>query len=128
VKRALWLLALLGACDDTTTGETRDVWLCSALHDGWERCVDDAIEWCHGLGEPHFHIAQDCAADGLTCATNPRDHLAYCVHAQPCPGLVGGICEGSEAVNCLDGARATRRCADDAPCVVSEGWARCSTL
>ncbi len=130
-RRAGLALALaLGvlACDDgdaaAPTGPP-----CDAERNGWEYCVDDAVQWCHVGGDAvggHLHAGKDCAADGLVCREG-EDHLAYCapVDAACTPGEAGECVDG-DAMNCVDGLWGTRRCGVGRQCEVRDTWAVCA--
>jgi hypothetical protein len=98
--------------------------------DGWERCEEDRILWCHAeahgdYGEPHFHSGINCATDGQRCAViDVPNHVAACVSREPClPGPWS--CESGSIVACYEGFRATKRCGTGAVCATRNGRAEC---
>lgn len=119
------LLLACGGEDETTSDSTFE---CTTERDGWEQCVDDTVQWCHALGDAHFHAGRNCAEDGLVCAAKNR--VAYCADAaQSCEDGTPGRCEGAQAINCVEGITGFRRCGVGKACEVNDdGWAVCVEL
>lgn len=149
----LFLFALaLSACgaddgsavaDGDVDGDTDDGdWdgVCTGERDGWEKCENNRIQWCHVLEgmEPHFHEGQNCEALGLTCIENTHEHdghtryEAFCVDESVTCEAGEFACVENTAQNCIDGVMAllpcgTKHCheeADEAVCE-QEGEEEC---
>lgn len=99
---------------------------CTTETDGWERCENGEVVWCHGFGTPHFHSGAKCALAGLAC-TETSPQTAVCTDpATTCtPGEYR--CDGNSAINCVDGLAAIRPCGTLKVCLVDDaaGVATC---
>ncbi|MCA9544700.1 MAG: hypothetical protein KC613_09935 [Myxococcales bacterium] len=125
VRWALAALLLLGCDDDSAaTAPNR----CDAETNGWQYCVDDAIQYCHVGGDQadgHFHPGRNCAVDGLVCRVSD-EQLGYCAEpAATCSAGEPGRCVDGDATNCVGGLWGSRRCVVGTECRVEDGWATC---
>ncbi len=108
--------------DDNTQcikDEEEKAWECEDGKDGWERCTDNKVQYCHiveGM-EPHFHWGQDCQKDGYECV-EVKDGEAVCVdHSTSCSE--GDFhCDGLDdtAYNCVDGHYSVIPCGTSKAC------------
>lgn len=117
------------ACGDEDEANADDsLFECADGRDGWEQCVDDAVQWCHATADPHFHIGRVCADDGLICTA--KDRVGYCADPdERCEDGTPGMCGDRQAINCIDGMVAYRRCGIGTQCAVNaEGLAACELL
>jgi hypothetical protein len=125
MQALIWAPLALGGCDGG--GESvRSQFECAAETDGWERCDEGLVQWCHALSDPHFHAGRDCARDGLLCVVG-LDHLGYCAAEEDrCDeASTAGECVEGAAYNCVEGRRGERRCGVGKTCEVFNGLARC---
>lgn len=121
----LWSVGCSGSDGDGGPGD----FVCGVETDGFERCTDGVVEWCHALGDPHFHGGRDCARDGQSCVVGP-DRLGYCAadDATCEAASTPGECVDNAAYNCVEGLRGERRCGVGKTCAVEDGWAQCVEL
>lgn len=103
------LVLAAAACDDGGGGTSGDgggaaaSWECTVERDGWERCVDQKVEYCHIVSgmEPHFHWGADCQTLGFTCVELSQSQAACLDEASTC--TIGQFkCEDNTAYNCMD--------------------------
>lgn len=132
---AAWAF-LAAACGDNRTVQASDVpdsgaesglpWACDPSHNGWERCSEGQIEYCHVVEgmDPHFHGGLNCSDLGLTC-TPLDDGAAVCVDPTTTCVASGARCEENSALFCAQGYLAREPCGTSKECVVSDGTPRC---
>lgn len=140
--RILMLVLVLGlglwACssEDADHDDHDELWdgVCTAAHDGFEKCENNRIQWCHVLDgtAPHFHEGLNCQALGLSCVEHAHEHdghthyQAFCVDESMTCEAGEFRCEANRAHNCLEGAMAvspcgTRECHEESGQAVCEG-------
>lgn len=127
VVLALVVVSLMACGEDEPAGDS--LFECADGRNGWEQCVDDTVQWCHVTPEDaHFHLGRNCANDGLSCAA--QGNVAYCADpTQTCEEGTPGMCDERQAINCVDGMVAYRRCGVGKACVINAaGWAVCEDL
>ncbi len=107
--------------DGDSDGDTEEgTWdgVCTDERDGWEKCENNRIQWCHVLEgmDPHFHEGSNCEALGLTCVEHAREHddhthyEAFCVDESMICEAGTFACVDNTAQNCIDGVMALEPC------------------
>ena len=128
-----------GDIDGDSDNESWDG-ICTNERDGWEKCDNNRIQWCHVLEgmDPHFHEGSNCEALGLTCVEHAHEHdghtdyEAFCVDESMTCEEGEFTCVDNTARNCIDGVMALEPCGtmlcheetDEAVCE-QEGDAEC---
>ena len=107
-------------------------WSCTPPRDGWERCDGTSIIWCHAVShanfeDGHFHEGTNCDAKGLSCI-ELDEQTAACSDTQAACDEGYAACDERVALNCVDGATASKRCSLTTSCQVTDQGARCIPL
>lgn len=129
-RRALlvFLPVLAVSCgDDEAMPVDEETFACTEERDGWQQCVDGAVQWCHVLPDtpPHFHSGAHCERLGLTCVEH-ADNRASCVdESTSCSAGESRCSEANEALTCLDGRFTIEPCGTARECHVHDGVAEC---
>lgn len=125
-----WALPVMAlSCGDEAAPPTieQETFDCTDGRDGWEQCVDGAVQWCHVLPDtpPHFHSGASCERLGFACVEH-GDRQASCVdESTTCTAGESRCSDGNEALNCLDGRFAIEPCGTARVCHVHDGVAEC---
>lgn len=112
------IIAFVACEDSNNAGSTTWDGVCQDNRDGWEKCSQNRIQWCHVLEgmTPHFHEGLDCDALGLTCVEFQVTTNGATVWAASCVDSTQTCtdgefkCEENSAMNCLNKAMAIEPC------------------
>ena len=123
------LLLLSCGPEEKTSPPDESAWECTEARDGWERCDEDSVIWCHGgahgsFSEGHFHEGASCGADALECV-ELDDRTAACLDSSETCEPGWAECQDREARNCVQGAIASKRCSLTQSCQMLDSGARC---
>ena len=108
--------------DESPSVDTTVNWSCSDERDGWERCEEGNVIWCHAFGTPHFHTGARCASAGLECVS-VTDARAVCTVPEETCEAGEFSCRDNIATNCLEGRVALWPCGTRRQCVTEPGTA-----
>jgi len=133
--RISFLVALalaLGACGDDPEelppdGGAPASWECDSSHDGWKRCDEGKIKYCHVVAgmDPHFHWGTDCAARELECVEIDDTGAAACVDSETACTAQDVRCDQNTAYFCVDGNLAQEPCGTASTCEMVDGLPGC---
>lgn len=101
-------------------------WECEASRNGWERCNDNRVQYCHivtGM-DPHFHWGADCVSLGLTCVEVDGSNAACVDNNTPCT-VADERCAENVAYFCVGGKLAQEPCGTARECHDTSGTPRC---
>lgn len=116
---ALATALVAGACGDdgTPASGTTEAWsTCTEERDGWERCEDGNVIWCHAFGTPHFHTGARCASAGFECVSITESRAVCSSPDETCEDGEFS-CRENTALNCLDGQVALWPCGTRLQCM-----------
>ena len=121
------LFALSTACGENGDNGEQIEWECDNDHNGWERCTNNRIQYCHaGPGmEPHYHWGTNCDGMGLTCMVVDDQGNAVCVDESVDCTAADEKCEDNTAYYCVDGKLAVVPCGTANVCHVHDGVPEC---
>ncbi len=137
----LVIFILITGCDDSSSNDSNDKdindsdvissWECSAETNGWERCTENKIEYCHiveGM-DPHFHWSDDCESKGYKCVETAEGE-AVCVDetASCSEGEFSCDSEKNIAYNCIDGHKSIESCGTSKACHEEDAKAHCEAV
>ena len=129
----LMAFAACGTEEDKPTppngnGQEWQLFECVEEKNGWEQCVDDRIQWCHGTSNPHFHWGANCGALGYECV-RLTESSAACVDTSETCTVGESKCEGNTAYTCIahddHGHWAVEPCGTGRSCHMHDGVAEC---
>ncbi len=102
-------------------------WECDTSHNGWERCTDNRVEYCHIVSgmDPHFHWGADCVSLGLACVDVDDKGNAACVDSSKSCTPVDQKCDQNAAYFCVNGKLAQEPCGTAKECHADEGIPHC---
>lgn len=145
MKKVLFYIFIIfmfaAGCDDNSSNSSNDneindsdalaLWECSEETNGWERCSENKIEYCHiveGM-DPHFHWSDDCESKGYKCV-EIEDGDALCVDETLTCSDGEFSCDSSTniAYNCIDGYKSVESCGTAKVCSEGEEKAFCEAV
>ncbi|MCB9644667.1 MAG: hypothetical protein H6728_16455 [Myxococcales bacterium] len=126
--RSLFLLSVLFGFSvfSIQCGTPTEAFPCKKANNGWERCYEGKIQYCHAESDTdgHAHFGQDCAAQGLVCEVVGTNDAACVDKTKSCQGSEAK-CESNTAYNCVNGSFALEPCGTAKTCEVESGKAHC---
>ncbi|MCK6511387.1 hypothetical protein L6R29_15630 [Myxococcota bacterium] len=129
VKRgiALWGLAVLVVATLRCDGQNSE-FACGLNQNGWQRCVDNKIRYCHATTEEdgHFHWGQKCVDQGLLCEI-VGERKAACIDKTKACQANEAKCENNTVYTCINGFFSVTPCGTAKTCTVEGGSAQCKS-
>ena len=122
------VFALVSCGGDDNSEDEGYSWTCEDSTDGWEKCSDNKIQYCHiveGM-DPHFHWSDDCDSKGYKCV-EVAEGDAICVDESAACSAGEFSCDSdtNTAYNCVDGHKSVESCGSSKHCHEEDGAAIC---
>jgi len=102
-------------------------WQCDDSHNGWERCSENRVQYCHVVSgmEPHYHWGADCVSLGLACIDIDQKGNAACVDNSATCSSSDEKCDQNTAYFCVNGKMAQEPCGTAKQCHADSATPHC---
>lgn len=122
------IFSIISCGGDDNSNDEGYSWTCQESTDGWEKCTDNKIQYCHiaeGM-DPHFHWGADCESDGYKCVEIAEGDAVCVDETKTCEEGEFSCDEATNtAYNCVNGYKSVESCGTSKHCHEEDSAAVC---